>query len=77
MHEEKIPEMWHKLFQFKIVKITKIKKDKGYLIISYINKEEHTAVFETVIFGYNQVMLLYEEMIKNYPIDDLKIELLG
>ena len=39
--------------------------------------EDHTDSFEQVLIGYNRVMLLYEEMLKNYPIDNPKIELLG
>ncbi len=77
MKENKIGEMWKKLYQFKIVKLNSMTYKKGRLHINFVSNKDITDDFETVIIGYNQVMLLYEEMLKNEPFDDLKIELLG
>lgn len=70
-------EMWKSLAQYKIVRISSIKSEKGRLHYRIISKGNYTEQFETAIIGYNRVMMLYEEMVKNYPLDDPKIELLG
>lgn len=77
MINDKIGEKWKKLYQFKIVKLNSMTYKKGLLHINFVSNKDITGDFETVIIGYNQVMLLYEEMLKNEPFDDLKIELLG
>jgi hypothetical protein len=70
-------EMWKSLNQYKIVKLFRIKAERGVLHYTIISKGNYSRQFETVIIGYNRVMVLYEEMVKNYPIDEPKIELLG
>lgn len=77
MTEEKLEEMWKKLFKFKIVRIVQMTYKKGYLHFRYLSAEEHTDAFEMVIIGYNRVIQFYEVMLQNYPIDDPKIELMA
>ena len=69
--------MWKTLSQYKIVKLSKIKYERGLLHYRIISKGNYTEQFETVIFGFYRVMILYEEMVKIYPLDEPKIELLG
>jgi len=68
--------MWNILGQFDIVKLAHFSFKKGLLHYTIISSGKHTRQFEQVIIGYNRVMLLYEEMVKNYPIKDPKIDLL-
>lgn len=69
-------EIWKSLIQYSIVKISFIKAEKGVLHYRIISSGGYTRQFGTVIIGFNRVMMLYEEMVKNYPFDDPKIELL-
>jgi hypothetical protein len=72
-----VKKFWRQLYNYKIVQLTGIDSKNGRLQISFISKEENSYPFEEVIVGYFRMMLLYEEMVNNYPTDDFKIEILG
>ncbi|HDZ19187.1 hypothetical protein LCGC14_0586940 [marine sediment metagenome] len=72
-----LKKMWNNLQQYNIMRITSIEFRKDMLSYSY----QHNAIinysreFEEVFIDFTKIMLLYEDILKSYKIDDFKVTL--
>lgn len=75
---DKYEKIWKQLNKFKIVKIKRISiSERGTPHFVLVTLPPMAFEYRIIILGFNRVMILYEEMLKNSPLDDPKIELLG